>query len=158
MPRAPRISAVMICPITRSFTLDCRARAPIARLFFTRQGEHCMRRTRRQFLKTAATGAGAVISTVAFPMVARGQSKKLVVWWDRSYYKEEDEAMLKIAEEFRKAKHVDVDVSFAIQEDGRNRMINALTARRGPDVAYYVFNDWEVMPKFAWEGQLVETA
>ena len=33
------------------------------------------------------------------------------------YYKEEDEAMLKIAEDFRKEKNVDLDISFTIQED-----------------------------------------
>ena len=116
-----------------------------------------MRQTRRRFLQTTAAGASLGIGAVAFPAVARGQSNKLVVWWDRSYYKEEDEALLKIAEEFRKARNVDVDVSLAIQEDNRKRIIDALTARRGPDVAYYVFNDWEVMPRFAWDGQLVDT-
>jgi multiple sugar transport system substrate-binding protein len=117
-----------------------------------------MGQTRRQFLTTTAVGAGAAASTLAFPMVSRGQTKKLVVWWNRGYYKEEDEAMLKIAEEFRKAKNVDLDISFTIQEDLRNKIISALTARRGPDVAFCFYNDWEIMPKYAWEGQLVETS
>ena len=116
-----------------------------------------MGQTRRQFLKTTAVGAGAAASTISFPMVSRGQTKKLVVWWNRGYYKEEDESMLKIAEEFRKAKNVDLDISFTIQEDLRNKIISALTARRGPDVAFCFYNDWEIMPKYAWEGQLVET-
>ncbi len=116
-----------------------------------------MRQTRRQFIRTTAVGTGSAIGTVAFPMVARAQAKKLTVWWDRSYYKEEDEAMLKIAEDFRKARNVDLDISFTIQEDSRNKTIGALAARRGPDVAYYVFNDWEIMPRFAWHGDLVET-
>ena len=89
-----------------------------------------MGQTRRQFLKTTAVGAGAAASTISFPMVSRGQTKKLVVWWNRGYYKEEDESMLKIAEEFRKAKNVDLDISFTIQEDLRNKIISALTARQ----------------------------
>jgi multiple sugar transport system substrate-binding protein len=116
-----------------------------------------MGRTRRDFLKTTAIGAGAAAGVLNFPMVSRAQAKKLTVWWQRSYYKEEDEALLKIAEEFRKTKNADVDISFIIQEDSRDQIISALTARRGPDVAYSFYNDWEVMPKFAWEGQLVET-
>ena len=121
------------------------------------KGDEGMGRTRRDFLKTSAIGAGAAAGILTFPMVSRAQAKKLTVWWDRSYYKEEDEAMLKIAEDFRKTKNVDLDISFTIQEDSRNKTLSALAAHRGPDVAYYVFNDWEVMPKYAWEGQLVET-
>src|SRR5215467_11280967 len=75
------------------------------------KGEECMGQTRRQFLKATAVGAGAAASTFGFPMVSRGQTKKLVVGWNRGYYKEEDEAMLKIADEFRKAKQVDLDIS-----------------------------------------------
>jgi multiple sugar transport system substrate-binding protein len=115
-----------------------------------------MGRTRRDFLKTSAIGAGAA-AALTFPMVSRAQAEKLTVWWDRSYYKEEDEALLKIAEDFRKTRNVDVDISFTIQEDSRDKIISALTARRGPDVAYSYYNDWEAMPRFAWEGQLVET-
>src|SRR2546430_3275217 len=113
------------------------------------KGDEGMGRTRRDFLKTSAIGAGAAAGILTFPMVSRAQAKKLTVWWDRSYYKEEDEALLKIAEEFRKTKNVDVDISFAIQEDSRDKIISALTARRGPDVGYSYYNDGEVMPRFA---------
>src|SRR5215510_15135081 len=122
------------------------------------KGDECMGQTRRQFLTSTALGAGAAATTLGFPMVSRGQTKKLVVWWNRGYYKEEDEAMLKIADEFRKTKQVDLDISFTIQEELRNKIISALTARRGPDVAFCFYNDWEIMPKYAWEGQLVETS
>jgi multiple sugar transport system substrate-binding protein len=116
-----------------------------------------MRQTRREFLKTGAIGTAAAAGPLAFPMVSRGQQKKLTVWWNRGYYKEEDEAMLKIAEDFRKAKNVDLDISFTIQEDLLKKIISAFTARRGPDVAFCFYNDWEVVPKYAWEGKLVET-
>ncbi|HXA98786.1 MAG TPA: ABC transporter substrate-binding protein, partial [Candidatus Dormibacteraeota bacterium] len=116
-----------------------------------------MTHTRREFLKTAA-GAAAASGTLGFPMVSRAQQKKLTVWWNRGYYKEEDEAMLKIADEFRKAKNVDLDISFTIQEDLLKKIHSALTARRGPDVAFCFYNDWEVIPKYAWEGKLVDTS
>jgi len=93
-----------------------------------------MPQTRREFLKTSAVGAGAATGSLAFPMVSRAQQKKLTVWWNRGYYKEEDEAMLKIAEDFRKAKNVDLDISFTIQEDLLKKIISAMTARRCPDV------------------------
>src|SRR6266478_9450459 len=122
------------------------------------KGDEGMGRTRRDFLKTSAIGAGAAAGILTFPMVSRAQAKKLTVWWDRSYYKEEDEAMLKIAEDFRKTKNVDLDISFTIQEDLLKKIHSAMAARRGPDVAFCFYNDWEVMPKYAWEGKLVETS
>jgi multiple sugar transport system substrate-binding protein len=115
-----------------------------------------MAHSRREFLKTAASAAAAS-GTLGFPMVSRAQQKKLTVWWNRGYYKEEDEAMLKIAEDFRKAKNVDLDISFTIQEDLLKKIISAMTARRCPDVAFCFYNDWEVIPKYGWEGKLVET-
>jgi multiple sugar transport system substrate-binding protein len=116
-----------------------------------------MLQTRRDFIKTTAVGAGTLSGALGFPPTSRAQPKKLTVWWNRGYYKEEDEAMLKIAEEFKKAKNVDLDISFTIQEDLLKKIISALTARRGPDVAFCFYNDWEVIPKYAWEGKLVET-
>jgi multiple sugar transport system substrate-binding protein len=116
-----------------------------------------MAQTRRQFLKTTAVGASALSGSLAFPMVSRAQAKKLTVWWNRGYYKEEDEAMLKIAEEFKKTKNIDLEISFTIQEDLLKKIISAMTVRKGPDVAFCFYNDWEVVPKYAWEGRLVET-
>src|SRR4029450_9668307 len=48
-----------------------------------------MSHTRRTFIKTAAA-AGAAAGTLGFPMVSRGQQKKLTVWWNRGYYKGEE--------------------------------------------------------------------
>jgi anaerobic selenocysteine-containing dehydrogenase len=42
-----------------------------------------MGRTRRDFLKTSAIGAGAAAGLFNFPMVSRARAKKLTVWWDR---------------------------------------------------------------------------
>jgi multiple sugar transport system substrate-binding protein len=117
-----------------------------------------MAQTRRDFLKTAAAGSVAASGTLAFPMVSRAQARKLTVWWNRGYYKEEDEAMLKIAKEFEKAKNVELDISFTIQEDLLKKIISAFTARRVPDVAFCFYNDWEVVPKYAWEGRLADTS
>src|SRR4029434_1588142 len=74
-----------------------------------------MSHTRRHVLKTAA-GAAAASGALVFPMVSRAQQKKLTVWWNRGYYKEEDEAMLKVADEFLKGKNVERDISFTLVE------------------------------------------
>jgi multiple sugar transport system substrate-binding protein len=114
--------------------------------------------TRRAFLRTsAAAGAGTLAGSLGFPMVSRAQAKTVVVWWNRGYYKEEDEAMIKIAQEFEKAKGVKVDISFTIQEDLLKKIIAAIQARRVPDVAFCFYNDWEVMPNYAWQDKLADT-
>src|SRR5262245_27851261 len=78
-----------------------------------RRRRHHMAQSRRDFLKTAAA-AGTLSGSIGFPMVSRAQAKTVVVWWNRGYYKEEDEAMIKIAQDFEKAKGVTVDISFTI--------------------------------------------
>ncbi|PYM87937.1 MAG: hypothetical protein DME13_04150, partial [Candidatus Rokuibacteriota bacterium] len=54
-----------------------------------------MRQTRREFLKTTTLAAGAT-SVGGFPLIARAQASKVVVWWNKGYYPEEDAAMQKI--------------------------------------------------------------
>ena len=117
-----------------------------------------MAQSRRDFLKTtAAAGAGTLSGSIGFPMVSRAQAKTVVVWWNRGYYKEEDEAMLKIAQDFEKTKGIKVDLSFTIQEDLLKKIIAAVQARRVPDVAFCFYNDWEIMPNNAWTDKLTET-
>ena len=83
---------------------------------------------------------------------------KLVVWWNKGYYKEEDEGMQKIAAEFGKQNNVDIEITFTIQDDLGPKIISALIARRVPDVAFCFFTDWQIAPKFAWEGQLADVS
>ena len=116
-----------------------------------------MAQSRRDFLKsTAVAGAGTLSGSVGFPMVSRAQVKTVVVEQNRGYYKEEDEAMIKIAEDFEE-RRVKVDISFTIQEDLLKKLIAAIQARRVPDVAFCFYNDWEIIPNNAWNDKLTET-
>ena len=89
-------------------------------------------------------------------MARAGEKPKLVVWWNKGYYKEEDEGMQKIAEAFARENNVDVEITFTIQDDLGPKIISALIARRVPDVAFCFFNDFHISPKFAWEGKLAD--
>src|SRR3989442_1266704 len=114
-----------------------------------------MRQTRREFLKTTTLAAGAT-SIAGFPLVARAQASKVVVWWNKGYYPEEDAAMQKIVKEFENRAKVEVDLSFTAQEDLLKKINAALIAHRVPDVAFCFFNDWQVVPKYGWTGQLAD--
>lgn len=116
-----------------------------------------MDRTRRELLATAAAGAVVLSGALGLPAVSRAQSRRLLVWWNRGYYREEDEAVLRTAQAFGKARNVDVDISFTPSEDLPNRLAGALAAGRVPDVAFCSDGDREVLPSSAWQGKLLET-
>jgi multiple sugar transport system substrate-binding protein len=116
-----------------------------------------MGQSRREFLRTTAIGAGAA-GVVGFPAVARAQSGKLVVWWNKGYYPEEDIAMQKIVKEFEAKQKVEVDLSFTAQEDLLKKITAALIARRTPDVAFCFYNDWQVVPKYGWDDKLTDVS
>ncbi len=105
----------------------------------------------------AALCAAGLLLGPKFAGVASA-GEKLVVWWNKGYYPEEDAAMEKIAREFEAQKKVEVELSFAAQEDMHKKITAALIARRVPDVAFGFFNDWEVVPKFGWSGQLADVS
>src|SRR2546425_2739150 len=116
-----------------------------------------MSQTRRDFLKTAAVGAGAA-GILGIPAAAYAQSLKLTVWWNKGYYPEEDAAMQKIVKEFEATDKAEVDLSFTAQEDLLKKITAALIARRVPDVAFCFYNDWQIVPKFGWDGQLADVS
>ncbi len=116
-----------------------------------------MGQSRREFLKSAAIGAGAA-GVTGFPAVSRAQGGKVVVWWNKGYYPEEDIAMQKIVKEFEARHKVEVDLSFTAQEDLLKKITAALIARRTPDVAFCFYNDWQVVPKYGWDDKLADVS
>jgi multiple sugar transport system substrate-binding protein len=116
-----------------------------------------MRQSRREFLKTTAVGAGAA-GVLGMPLVAGAQAGKLVVWWNKGYYPEEDAAMQKIVQDFQNKAKVEVDLSFTAQEDLVKKITAALIARRVPDIAFCFYNDWEIVPKYGYENKLADVS
>ena len=86
-----------------------------------------MPQTRRQFLKTATLGVG-VAGVLGVPDVTGAQGQKLVVWWNKGYYPEEDAAMQKIVKEFEASHKVEIDLSFTAQ--GSRRCVSTGAGRR----------------------------
>src|SRR5436309_5361555 len=55
----------------------------------------------------------------SFPAADALAADKLVVWWNKGYYPEEDAAMQKIVKEFEASHKVEIDLSFTAQGSGR---------------------------------------
>ncbi|HSB81410.1 MAG TPA: ABC transporter substrate-binding protein [Candidatus Methylomirabilis sp.] len=92
-----------------------------------------------------------------------GEKPKLIVWWNKSYYKEEDEAMQKVAAEFARENNVEVELTFIDVQDLGPKIIDIISlsgvvARRVPDVAFSLWADWQISPNFAWEGKLTDVS
>ena len=85
-----------------------------------------MRRLARTAL--AATFLTAV-STQAF-------AQDLVIWWNKSYYPEEDEQFDKTVAAFEKETGLDVEYVYYTNEDVPRKVLAALTAGQPPDLAY----------------------
>lgn len=120
-------------------------------------------RTRRLLLWRAPWIAAvclalALIGPGLAGVAGAGEKPKLVVWWNKGYYKEEDEGMQKVAADFARENNVDVEITFTIQDDLGPKIISALIARRVPDVAFCFFTDWMIAPKFAWDGKLADVS
>lgn len=103
----------------------------------------------------AGLAALVLVATSAGPALA---AEKLVVWWNKGYYPEEDAAMQKIVKEFEAKHKVEVDLSFTAQEDLLKKIQAGFLARRLPDVAFCFFNDWQVVPKYGWDDRLVDVS
>src|ERR671910_2124158 len=98
----------------------------------------------------AATFLTAV-STQAF-------AQDLVIWWNKSFYPEEDQKFEEIVAEFEAAKGVNVELSFFSGEDVPVKTLAAVTAGAPPDLAFGFLFDLQHTSRWAYEGQLEDVS
>ena len=95
---------------------------------------------------------------IALMLVMRplgAQAADLVVWWDKGYYAEEDEAVREIIAAFEHGTGMDVDLVLHPLEELAERVAVALEAGQPPDFAFGYNLDFYV-PQWALEGRLVD--
>ena len=61
-------------------------------------------------------------------LAAAADKPKLTVWWNKGYYKEEDEGFRKVADDFARDNAVTIDLTFTIQDGLGPKIISALIA------------------------------
>ena len=99
--------------------------------------------------------AGTVLTSAA------GQSAvaaDLVIWWNKSYYPEEDEKFEEIVAAFEQDKGIDVELSFFTNEDMPVKTLAALTAGSPPDLAFAFLFDLQHTSRWAYEGVLEDVS
>lgn len=82
----------------------------------------------------------------------------VVVWWNKGYYEEEDDALVEVAQAFEEATGNRVEVSFYTTEDLPVKLVSAVEAGTAPDVVFAHYSDWMFLARYARSGQLVDVS
>ena len=78
----------------------------------------------------------------------------LSVWWNKGFYKSEDDALLAAIKKFEDKTKVKVELSQYSPQDTIPKTVAALDAGTPPDVAYGDVYDFQVTGKWAFDGKL----
>jgi multiple sugar transport system substrate-binding protein len=104
----------------------------------------------RHVFRALALGAFLVVS---LPAVAQ---QKLTIWWEKGFYKAEDDALLQAIKKFEDKTGVKVELSLYPVQDLIPKMVAALDASSPPDLSFGNIYDFQVAGKWAYEGKLAD--
>ena len=94
----------------------------------------------------------ALAATVFAVASTQAVAQDLVVWWNKSYYPEEDEQFDKTVAAFEKESGLDVEYVYYTNEDVPRKVLAALTAGQPPDLAYGFLFDLEKVRRVGGHG------
>lgn len=98
------------------------------------------------------------VSALAFGSHALAQ-EKLTIWWEKGFYKAEDEALFSVIKKFEaKHKNVKIDLSLYAVQEVIPKMVAALDAGNPPDVGFGNVLDFQVTAKWAYDGKLEDVS
>jgi multiple sugar transport system substrate-binding protein len=82
----------------------------------------------------------------------------LTIWWNKSYYPEEDEQFDKTVAAFEQATGINVEYTFYTNEDVPKKVLAALTAGDPPDLSYAFLFDLQHTSRWAFEDKLEDVS
>ncbi len=100
-------------------------------------------------LAAAVLFGGALIA--ASPAFAQ---EKITVWWEKGFYKAEDDALFAMIKKFEEKTKIKVDLSFYATQEIIPKSVAAMEANNPPDVAFGNVFDFQATGKWAYEGKL----
>ncbi len=98
--------------------------------------------------------AATIVAGFALPALAAD----LTIWWNKSYYPEEDEQFDRTVAAFQAATGIKVDYTYYTNEDVPKKVLAALTAGAPPDLAYAFLFDLQHTSRWAYEDQLEDVS
>jgi multiple sugar transport system substrate-binding protein len=108
-------------------------------------------------MRRAARGllAATFLCTLAGPAMAQ---ENLVIWWNKSYYPEEDQQFDKTVAAFEEQSGINVEYVYYTNEDVPRKVLAALTAGDPPDLAYGFLFDLAHTSRWAYDGVLEDVS
>ena len=101
---------------------------------------------------------GVVAAALLVGVSTQALAADLTIWWNKSYYPEEDQQWDKIVAQFEKEKGLDVDYSLYTNEDVPRKVLAALTAGEPPDLSYGFLFDLQHTSRWAYEDVLADVS
>jgi multiple sugar transport system substrate-binding protein len=98
--------------------------------------------------------AASFLATVSGPAL----SADLVIWWNKSYYPEEDEQFDKLVTQFEQETGKDIELTYYTNEDVPRKVLAALTAGQPPDLSYGFLFDLQHTSRWANDGVLEDVS
>ncbi len=101
---------------------------------------------------------GAIAAALLLGVSTQALAVDLTIWWNKSYYPEEDQQWDKIVAQFEKEKRLDVEYSLYTNEDLPRKVLAALTAGEPPDLSYGFLFDLQHTSRWAYEDVLADVS
>ncbi|MEO8656600.1 MAG: extracellular solute-binding protein, partial [Ramlibacter sp.] len=99
----------------------------------------------------------ATAVVMASALLATGQAaaqEKLTIWWEKGFYKAEDDALFAVIKRFEAKHKVKVDLSLYATQEVIPKMVAALDSGNVPDVGFGNVLDFQVTAKWAYDDKL----
>ena len=98
--------------------------------------------------------AATVAACFVLTSVPASAQDKITVFWNKGFYKAEDDALFAAVKKFEDKAKVKVDLSTYAPQDMIPKTVAAMDSGTPPDVAYGDVFDFQVAGKWAFEGKL----
>jgi multiple sugar transport system substrate-binding protein len=98
----------------------------------------------------------AVLLSLSATQAFASSDEKLVVWWNKGFYRAEEDALLEVIKKFEAKTGVKVELSQYATQDMIPKLVAALDSGNPPDVTYADTYNFQGVGKWASEGKLVD--
>ncbi len=106
----------------------------------------------------AELARAALAATFLTAVSTQAFAADLVIWWNKSYYPEEDQQFDKTVAAFEQASGLDVEYVYYTNEDVPRKVLAALTAGQPPDLSYGFLFDLSHTSRWAFDGVLEDVS
>ena len=94
----------------------------------------------------------------AEPTVPHRTNDALVIWWERGYYAQEDEAIKAVIDRWEAKTGNSIELSLLDQDVVLRETKNALQTGQVPDIVLSYEASYTSIPTWAWQGQLADVS